>query len=339
MRTPTPSIKKSDVLSGFLISIRGCVVGDTNKKKRSYLKFVVLFLLFLFVLGCVYKPFDALIGIATLLLLILSPWIIISIKRWAAVPADYKPENKKDNLKSKEKPEIDWADVFNLKKAGPEIITHEVEREPVKMDTWPFDCPVVDYRIIYEAASGELTERNITALNFCRYQAYHNYGNNIYIKAFCHLRNEERTFNVSNIQRAWIGDIPIYDVERYFASIGEGTVAWQGIKAISSCYDEARMLIFFARAVSEILQKKHREMIVQYVLETALDAPFDAVSEELKRITCSMNDFNRLLKNNKIPDERKPKFIDCAKSIFLSRKEPDPIQEAMLKKIEKALNV
>ena len=318
-------------------------MGDTKKKKTGYLKYVVIILVFLLISGCVYKPFEALTGISTLLLLILSPWIIISIKRWGAVPADYKPEKKlddKSNSKPKEKPEeIDWAYVFNLKKEGPGVITHDIKKEPIKEDTWPFDCSIVDYRIVYEAASGELTERNITVLNFCRFQAYHNYGDNIYIKAFCHLRNEERTFNISNIQSAWIGDIPIYNVERYFASIGEGTTAWQGIKAISSCYDEARMLIFFARAVSEILQKKHREIIVQYVLGIAPDAPFDAVSEELKKITCSMNDFNKLLKNNKILDERKPKFIDCAKAIFLSRKEPDPVQEAMLKKIEKALNV
>ena len=310
-------------------------MGDTNNKPISF-KIPIIVLIVLFFVSVYVKSLRILGPFAVYGLIGVIIARAIYRKKYAAKNGDLKIV--KDKPKSKEKPEIDWADVF-LKKDGPEIITHKVEREPVKMDTWPFDCPVVDYRIIYEAASGELTERNITALNFCRYQAYHNYGNNIYIKAFCHLRNEERTFNVSNIQRAWIGDIPIYDVERYFASIGEGTVAWQGIKAISSCYDEARMLIFFARAVSEILQKKHREMIVQYVLETALDAPFDAVSEELKRITCSMNDFNRLLKNNKIPDERKPKFIDCAKSIFLSRKEPDPIQEAMLKKIEKALNV
>lgn len=243
----------------------------------------------------------------------------------------------KEYLEKHPEKRIDLSDIFQPE--GPGVITHEVKKESVKEDAWPFDCPVADYRIVYEAASGELTERNITALNFCRFQTRYNYSHDIYIKAFCHLRNEERTFNISNIRSAWVGDVPIYDVERYFASIGEGTVVWQGIKAISSCYDDARMLIFFSRAVSEILQKKHREMIVQYVLGTAPDAPFDAVSEELKKITCSMNDFNRLLKNNKIPEERKPEFFDCAKSIFLSRKEPDPIQEAMLKKIEKALKV
>lgn len=310
-------------------------MSDTNNKPISF-KIPIIVLIVLFFVSVYVKSLRILGPFAVYGLIGVIIARAIYRKKYAAKNGDLKIV--KDKPKSKEKPKIDWADVF-LKKDGPEIITHEVKREPVKEDTWPFDCPVVDYRIIYEAASGELTERNITVLNFCRYQAYHNYGDNIYIKAFCHLRNEERTFNVSNIQRAWIGDIPIYDVERYFASIGEGTVAWQGIKAISSCYDEVRMLIFFTRAVSEILQKKHREMIVQYVLETAPDAPFDAVSEELKRITCSMNDFNRLLKNNKIPDERKPKFIDCAKSIFLSRKEPDPIQEAMLKKIEKTLNI
>jgi hypothetical protein len=63
----------------------------------------------------------------------------------------------------------------------------------------PFDSPI-SVEIKYCDRDGEITNREIDIL----YIAESDYDDGYYIKAYCHLRNENRTFNIERIQRTLV---------------------------------------------------------------------------------------------------------------------------------------
>jgi hypothetical protein len=63
----------------------------------------------------------------------------------------------------------------------------------------PFD-PFIPVEIVYCDRNGEITNRKIDIIHIAR----SDYSDGYYIKAFCHIRNENRTFNIERIQQTLV---------------------------------------------------------------------------------------------------------------------------------------
>ena len=202
-----------------------------------------------------------------------------------------------------------------------------------------FNCPIKDYRIEYCDRAGNITERNITINQFYRYENGNNSWWNLYLKAFCHLRNEDRTFHVQSIEHLFIENTEIQDIQGYFESIITGTKKWQCIKAISEHYTELKFLTFLSRAANGQMRRNQRDIIAKYIMNFSSDLPFEELSNEIKFVTCEIKEFNKLLKAPNISVETIPRFMECVAELLMLRNTPDPMESATFQKIKKSLKI
>ncbi|MBR5964514.1 MAG: hypothetical protein IK015_00115 [Treponema sp.] len=202
-----------------------------------------------------------------------------------------------------------------------------------------FDCPIKDYKIEYCDRDGKVTVRDITVKQFYRYEYNNNSWWNLYLKSFCHLRNEDRTFHVQDIEHLWIENIEINDIQGYFESIINHNQKWKIIKAISEHNNELKLLAFLSRAATGQMNKTQRNVIAKYVLNFENDLPKEELSDEIKFVTCEMKEFNKLLKQQVVPQEHIAKFMECSAELLMLRKETDSMENAVFQKIKKSLGV
>ena len=203
----------------------------------------------------------------------------------------------------------------------------------------PFDCPIKDFKIEYRDREGNVTVRDITVNQFYRFEYNNNSWWNLYLKSFCHLRNENRTFHIQDIEKLWIKNTEIVDIRGFFESIITHTNKWKIIKSISEHIDELKFLVFLSRSANGQMNKKQRDIIAKYILAFENDIPQEELSDEIKFVTCEMKEFNKLLKQNNIPQENISKFMEKAAELLMLRKETDTMENAVFQKIKKALGV
>lgn len=203
----------------------------------------------------------------------------------------------------------------------------------------PFDCPIKDFKIEYRDREGNVTVRDITVNQFYRFEYNNNSWWNLYLKSFCHLRNENRTFHIQDIEKLWIKNTEIVDIRGFFESIITHTNKWKIIKSISEHIDELKFLVFLSRSANGQMNKKQRDIIAKYIIAFENDIPQEELSDEIKFVTCEMKEFNKLLKQNNIPQESISKFMEIAAELLMLRKETDTMENAVFQKIKKALGV
>lgn len=203
----------------------------------------------------------------------------------------------------------------------------------------PFDCPIKDFKIEYRDREGNVTVRDITVNQFYRFEYNNNSWWNLYLKSFCHLRNENRTFHIQDIEKLWIKNTEIVDIRGFFESIITHTNKWKIIKSISEHIDELKFLVFLSRSANGQMNKKQRDIIAKYIIAFENDIPQEELSDEIKFVTCEMKEFNKLLKQNNIPQENISKFMEIAAELLMLRKETDTMENAVFQKIKKALGV
>ncbi len=203
----------------------------------------------------------------------------------------------------------------------------------------PFDCPIKDFKIEYRDREGNVTVRDITVNQFYRFEYNNNSWWNLYLKSFCRLRNENRTFHIQDIEKLWIKNTEIVDIRGFFESIITHTNKWKIIKSISEHIDELKFLVFLSRSANGQMNKKQRDIIAKYIIAFENDIPQEELSDEIKFVTCEMKEFNKLLKQNNIPQENISKFMEIAAELLMLRKETDTMENAVFQKIKKALGV
>ena len=203
----------------------------------------------------------------------------------------------------------------------------------------PFDCPIKDFKIEYRDREGNVTVRDITVNQFYRFEYNNNSWWNLYLKSSCHLRNENRTFHIQDIEKLWIKNTEIVDIRGFFESIITHTNKWKIIKSISEHIDELKFLVFLSRSANGQMNKKQRDIIAKYIIAFENDIPQEELSDEIKFVTCEMKEFNKLLKQNNIPQENISKFMEIAAELLMLRKETDTMENAVFQKIKKALGV
>lgn len=201
-----------------------------------------------------------------------------------------------------------------------------------------FDCENKKYFIIYEDANGDDTEREIIVDSFAWLKEYEfNYTWNFYLRGFCSLRQEKRTFRLDRIEKCFIDGVELYNFREYFYSIYENTFKWKALKLISENLNELMLLIFMSRVSNGSMRVNQRNVIVKY-LKSVSEAVDDDVLLELdsciKDIKCDLKEFNKIIKNKDIREEKFSFLLEAAAELRTLKKQEDPMEVGVFNKIK-----
>jgi len=192
---------------------------------------------------------------------------------------------------------------------------------------------------VYQDKDGETTTRNVDVI----YIAKGDYNfNEYYFKAFCHLRNEERTFIIGRIQQT-IVDGETVDFVQYITDTYRKTEKYQKTvlaiktrKILESNDDigySAKILTYIAR-IDGIFTRKEKTVIAAFLKEIEADQTdieIENYINGLSELTPSTKEYKSLVKNAVITE----KLIEKAKEITGK----DPLRqgafEILLKEYEK----
>ena len=201
-----------------------------------------------------------------------------------------------------------------------------------------FDCENKKYFIVYEGSNGDVTERNVIVDSFAWLKEYEfNYTWNFYLRGFCSLRQEKRTFRLDRIEKCFIDGVELYNFREYFYSIYENTFKWKALKLISENLNELMLLIFMSRVSNSSMRVNQRNVIVKY-LKSVFEAVDDDVLLELdsciKGIKCDLKEFNKIIKNKDIREKKFPFLLEAAAELRTLKKQEDPMEVGVFNKIK-----
>jgi membrane protein YdbS with pleckstrin-like domain len=138
----------------------------------------------------------------------------------------------------------------------------------------PFDPPI-PVEIVYRDNDGETTRREIDVL----YIAKSNYDDSYYIKAFCHLRDEERTFKVERIRQTIVDENTVdfvqYLVDTYrntdkYKETVQYIKTWNLLNSTGAFGCAAKILTYIAR-IDGIFTRKEKITIASFLKEVDIE--------------------------------------------------------------------
>jgi len=163
--------------------------------------FVVYFALFFIVFALIVpqNPSESLVGIGVLIIFVISIYIAIKAYKFNTMSLikifnlqkatnNFKPQNNKEDNKNAHQDN-------GLMQNASDISRRQKDKNP-------------DIEIIYEDASGRVTQREVMVTNIT----------NEYIKGWCYLRNDLRTFRIDRIKELVdlkTGEVISKDIENY----------------------------------------------------------------------------------------------------------------------------
>jgi hypothetical protein len=175
-------------------------------------------------------------------------------------------------------------------------------------DYTPFD-PFIPVSIVYRDRDGETTKRDIEVI----YIAKSDYDENYYFKAFCHLRNEDRTFNVERIQQA-IVDGNTVDFIQYIVDTYRNTDKYKQtlltVKTRKILYSDdvigysAKILTYISR-IDGIFTRKEKTQVAAFIKELAVDYPdieIENYVDELADLNPTTPEYKAVIKNADITE-------------------------------------
>ena len=191
--------------------------------------------------------------------------------------------------------------------------------------------------IEYTDAQGYKSKRRITIKSTKPYN-----NNDFLISAYCHEREANRTFKMSNIDvlvdletGEVINDIPAFFYDRYNNSpLGVITKCFQKFE------DEILIMTFVARA-DGVLRKKERDIINNFIVNNCPEElNLKLLDNEIRRTYCESSDFRKCLKNLKMkPNNYKQNIFNLVTQIIETDKNPDPMELGALELIRKELKI
>jgi hypothetical protein len=172
-----------------------------------------------------------------------------------------------------------------------------------------FDTPV-SVEIKYCDRDGEITNRKIDIL----YIAASDYNNDYYIKAFCHLRNEDRTFNIERIQKTTVNGSSV-DIIQYIVDFYRNTDKYKKtmfsikIKNRINSNDvigySAKILTYISR-IDGIFTRKEKIIIAVFLktLEDEQDdTEFEDYVEALNNLNVQTKEYKNIVKSTDISEQ------------------------------------
>lgn len=195
-----------------------------------------------------------------------------------------------------------------------------------------------DYNITYTDQQGMTTNRDISVI-----RAFENRGRHA-VSAYCHLREDQRTFVDERISRAVdtaTGEI-VRSVARHAIDKFSETPEGQVLKAIDRETMALYLLAFVCRADGRML-KAERMIISDYLKRRCHDIDLDdtKLDNAIKTLgTPDKNEFKKIIADMKAAGdiERLRDITDCAKRIVATQKTVDPLEKAAIEILETASN-
>jgi hypothetical protein len=222
--------------------------------------------------------------------------------------------------------------------AKPRERIHLPETDTLETDSFENGEGALDLNIPmflhYRNAEGEESKRRITVHRLV--PSYDDFN----LLAFCHERQQNRTFKVSRILDLYDEttgsriDDPVAFFKNAYAESPIGICR----AAIGASADQLLALSFIAHSRDRTTTKDW-SIIVEYLSERCA-RPLDAAiaEQEVRRLECDLPEFRKVLKRlSNLDSVEKEKLIAAAQSMADSAKSPDPMQIAAVQTAEKAL--
>jgi hypothetical protein len=172
----------------------------------------------------------------------------------------------------------------------------------------PFDPPI-SVEIKYCDRDGEITNRKIDIL----YIAASDYNDGYYIKAFCHLRNENRTFNIERIQKTTANGSSV-DIIQYIVDFYRNTAKYKETVLSIKTRDRinsndiigctAKVLTYISR-IDGIFTRKEKTLIANYIKEldnNQSDIEIEDYVAELAYLNPSTIEYKKIVKSMDISE-------------------------------------
>ncbi|MDR2097666.1 MAG: WYL domain-containing protein [Spirochaetaceae bacterium] len=196
-------------------------------------------------------------------------------------------------------------------------------------------------QIIYTDGDGETTRRKIDIIYIAKRD--YDYGDGYYIKAFCHLRNENRTFNIERIQQTKV-DGNIVDIIQYIVDTYRNTdkynqtilsiKTWKLLNSSDIIGHTAKILTYISR-IDGIFTRKEKTIIASFIKEldnNRHDIEIENYISELAKLNPSTPEYKNIVKTANISEQ----LIEKAREITGK----DPLRqgafEILFKQYEKA---
>jgi hypothetical protein len=173
----------------------------------------------------------------------------------------------------------------------------------------PFDPPI-PAEIVYCDKDGTITTRKIDV----RYIAKSDYNDDYYFKAYCHLRNEDRSFNVERIQKTIVDENEV-DFIQYIVDTYRNTDKYKEtilsiktrnlINSNDTIGYSAKILTYIAR-IDGIFTRKEKTVIADFIKNLAADhteIEIENYIDELSELKPSTAEYKALVKNANISNE------------------------------------
>lgn len=191
-----------------------------------------------------------------------------------------------------------------------------------------------DYNITYTDQQGMTTNRNISVI-----RAFENNGRHA-VSAYCHLREDQRTFVDKRIGRAIdisTGEV-VRSVARHAIAKYGDTPEGQVLKAIDRETMALYLLAFVCRADGRMM-KAERAIIADYLKRRCHDIALDDVELDnaIKTLGApDKNQFKKIIADMKSAGDiaRLRDITDCAKRIVATQKNIDPLEKAAIEMLE-----
>lgn len=201
--------------------------------------------------------------------------------------------------------------------------------------SFDFKSEIKTYKICYVDSDYVQTEREIDVLNFCsgfeNVTSYYALG----LHCFCHLRNEERTFLLRNIERLWVDNVEILFPFSYFWDIFNNDEGYKVLIDISRRIREIKLMVFLSRAANGQMRKEQRLVIAKYLQTFNPELDLFAAEENIKNIGCENKDFNKILRELVIYPDEKENLLSYSSEILMLKRQMDPMQKAVFEKMKK----
>jgi hypothetical protein len=181
----------------------------------------------------------------------------------------------------------------------------------------PFDPPI-SIEIIYQDRDGEITNRKIDIL----YIAKSDYDDGYYVKAFCHLRNENRTFNTERVQQTLVNGnsvdiiqhiVDTYrDTDKYKQTVLEIKTG-ELLNSRDTIGCAAKILTYIAR-IDGIFTRKEKTIIAHFIKEfdnNKHDLEIDDYILGLAELNPSTTEYKNIVKTADVSEQ----LIEKAKEI------------------------
>jgi len=304
--------------------------------------FAVAFFSLLFENDANYRRIDAVIGVVIFTALaLLGLKLIRSRKKQKGLPVaqELHPEESQTREDITTVQEENKTESFQGTSTAPPPIKAELPESDEELpEDWAYRKVMENYEpesalfhIEYVGAEGKESSRDIQILRF------EESNDRLSLYAYCHLAKAMRQFIADRVVSISFNGQEMDDPQAFLWDTYKNSNQYKTQQALEDHIDEILALVFLARADGKML-KNEREVICRYIdiIVPGIDA--EAVEKMIRKASCDLAEFNKILKRAKYwRPYTKKMIIGAASQIIALKKHLDPMEKATFEKLEKEI--